>query len=374
MKFFIKKEVILKPLSKLSNYLPFSTQNPIFSNVLISLKKDVLLFVITDLNVEISFTTSVLKQNIISCGVITVNIRKLYTLCKTFPKNSDLLFFLYNKRLKISYLSSVFYLSTITPSNFPFFDKNFKVKNKLIISSFLLKKIISSVCFAMSNQNIHHFLNGMLIENNKFCFFVTTDSYRMSVYQLKPKYFIIKKKHNFCFILPKKLVFELFKFCLFIKHDEQILFKISVNKIQICINKYIIYSNLINGTFPNFNVIINIKDYYFVDFDGLIFKNAIIRSSIIVDDTFNYVTFVLKKNILKILTNNFNNDESVEKIIINNNINLKITFNIRYILDIINLIKESSFIRFYFKDKFSIVKFVDLKNIYINHMVMPIKI
>ncbi len=379
MKFFIKKEKIFNVLSKLNTYVSISNKNIILTYVLIKLNDFVLNLVVTDLDIEINCYIKLDKKNVFSNGSLTVNLHNLYELFRTYHKDDLVFLNLYKNRLKLSCLKSVSLLNTLPVQQFPILDKNFSFNYKFSVSSNLLKKIIFSTYFSIGNQDIYYYLNGMLIEYNSkygFFFFVTTDSYRISIYKLDVKYFfLVNKKKNFSLIISRKLIMELFKFLSFLD-NQNIFFEIGTNIVKIFFDNYIIYSSLINGSFPDYkNIILSIKDYFFVDINLFLFKNALLRSSVISSNLLNYVNLHFKKNCLILTSDDSNNNEIKEKILINYiGDNININLNIKFILDILNTIKNSDKIRIYFKDNNSIVKILNIDNKFVNYMIMPIQL
>ncbi len=380
MKFIIKKKKFIKLLSKFNSFISVNSKNPILSNILLLLNKNYLYLTITNLDIEIGYSIFIPNINIFETGDITVNIRKLYDICKTFNKDSNLLFKSYNNKIKITCLNSVLSLSVLPSKDFPILNKDqFNFKYKFIIFSYLFKDIVNSIYFSIGNNDIHCYLNGMLIEYIKDIFyFVTTDSYRLSVYKVYNNSSIINfNKNNFYFILSRKLVIELYKLLDLINKNEKIILEIDKNIIKICFENFIIYSNLIDGEFPNYKQILNLINcnYNYVDLNIFNFKNALLRSSIISSYSFNYVTLTFKKNILKIYSNNTFSDEIKDIIDINyNGKKFKVNLNVKFILDILNVIKNSLNIRFYFKSSNSIIKIDDIENKHIIYMIMPIKL
>ncbi len=379
MKFIVEKDKIIKPLSKLSSYLSYSVKNPILSNILLFIELDVLFFVVTDLDIEIKFSIKLKKKYIFEKGAVTVNANKLYEICNSFPKNSELIMNFVKKRFIVSCFKSVVFFSTMPSKNFPFITKKFKYKYKFFLSSILLKEIISSIYFAIGNQDIYYYLNGVFIEykDNNF-FFVATDGHRMSMYKLINNYVFLlknKNKEDFSIIISRKFIIELFKILNIVSSENKILFKVSNYSIKLYFDNFVMYSRLINGSFPDYKNMFCFEDYKYIILDILNFKDSLLRSSIINDFSFNYVTLCIKKNILCIFSTNNNNDEIQEKLIIDyNDFELKISFNVKYLLDVLNSIKDSSKIYFYFKNSFSIVKINSINNIYISHMIMPIRV
>ncbi len=377
MKFFIKKKKIFNILSKLNTYIGISNKNIILTHVLISISNSILSFKVTDLDMEINCKIILSKKNIISIGSFTVNLRNLYELFRTYSNNDVIIWNLCENRLKLSCLKSTTLLNTLPILQFPILNKKFLFYCKFSVSSNILKKIIFSIYFSMGNQDIYYYLNGMLIEfKDGFFFFVTTDSYRISIYKLSIKYFsLFNVKQNFSLIISRKLVMELFKF-FDILEDKQVFFELDLNMIKISFENYIIYSSLINGSFPDYsNIFISIKNYFFVDLDLILFKNALLRSSIISSSVLNYVNLYFKNNYLILTSDDSNNNEIKEKILINyTGNNISINLNIKFILDILNSIQNSSKVRIYFKDDNSIVKILNFNNKFVNYMIMPIQL
>ncbi len=377
MKFFIKKKKIFNILSKLNTYVGISNKNIILTHILVKVHKNFLSFKVTDLDMEINCKIILSQKNIFSVGSFTVNLRNLYELFRTYS-NDDVVFLnICKSRLKLSCLKSVTLLNTLPILQFPILNKKFVFYYKFSINSNILKKIIFSIYFSMGDQDIYYYLNGMLIEyKNGFFFFVTTDSYRISIYKLSIKYFSLSDKvKNFSLIISRKLVMELFKFFDFFD-NENVFFELDLNMVKISFGNYIIYSSLINGSFPDYsNIFLSIENYFFVDLDLVLFKNALLRSLVISNNILNYVNLYFINNYLILSSNDSNNNEIKESILIDYyGNNISINLNIKFILDILNSIKDTSKVRIYFKDDNSIVKILNINNKFVNYMIMPIQL
>ncbi len=378
MKFIIERNKLIKLLGKLISCVSINPKNLILSNVLLSIKNNFLFFVVTNLDIEVNYKLYISSENILESGSITVNIKKLYDLCKTFSNVNELYFKTYKNQIKIYNNRIILYLSILDVRDFPILNKNqFNFIKKFVISSILFKNIINSLYFSIGNNDIHFYLNGMLVEYfNGYYYFVTTDSYRISIYKLSNNFCINKNNNNFYFILSKKLILELSKFFSFLNDDKMVIISIDKNIIKICFDNFIIYSNLIDGIFPDYrSIICNTNNFNYIKINIDKFKDSLLRSLIISSYSFNFVTLTFNKNILYIYSNNTFNDELNEKISINYLKNkFKVNLNVKFILDILNSIKDSSKIRFFFKDNNSIIKIDNYKNKNIIYMVMPIKL
>ncbi len=375
MHFILKKEKLVNILNKFNTYIIKDSKNIILSNILINLFEKKLHLIVTNLDIEINFFIVLSRKEFIKNGSITVNLYKLYKLCFSYPKEEYIDLNYINNRLCISCLNIKTFLSTLPIDDFPLINKKIIYNNNISISSIYLKEIISSIYFSMGNQDIYFYLNGMLIEFfDYFLYFVTTDSYRISIYKLLNN-FINITENSFSIIIPRNLVLELLKLLNFI-NNENIFFYFNKNTIKIIFGNFIIYSNLIDGNFPDYkNILFLFKKHIYIDLNILDFKNALIRNSIISNNFSNYVTLNFSKNKLFIYTNDSNNNEIKEYILINySGKNIEISFNIKYILDILKYINVFSKIRFFLKDSSSIVKIININNILLTYMVMPIQL
>lgn len=375
MHFIIEKKKIVVLLSKFNTYISKSLKNPILSNILLILNINKLIFIVTNLDMEINYSIILSNGEYFKDGSITVNLNRFYELCNSFPKGSIIDINYYKSKLIISCLNSISSLSTLPVNDFPILDKNIFFSYNFYINSFIFKNIIYNLYLFMGNQDIYYYLNGMLIEfNNNFLYFVTTDGYRISIYKLLDN-FVYKKNIFFCLIIPRKLVIELFKL-LDLINDKNIFFYVNKNMIKIIYGNIVIYSSLIDGSFPDYKNILHLsKKYIYIDINSKNLKDALIRCSIINNNLSSYVTLIFYNNFLLVYSNDFNNNKIKEKIFINYNGNkIKISFNIKYILDIFKSIKDNLNIRFYIKDSLSITKIVDINNIFLTYMVMPVQL
>ncbi len=380
MKFFIKKKKIIKLLGKLNSCITINFKNPILSNILLLLKENCLYLTVTNLDIEINYNIILPKNSILEVGEITVNIRKFYDLCNTFSDESNLLIDVNNNLnlIRIICEKSILTLSGLSTKHFPLLEKNNLIfRYKFVFSINLLRNIIYNISFSISNNDIHNYLNGLLVEfYNNFFFFVTTDSYRLSIYKTADYSYLNIKNYNFNFILSRKLVLALYKFLDFIKIDSNIIFEVNKNLAKITFDNFVIYSSLIDGIFPDYkNILLMTKLYNYLIIDIKSFKSALLRSAIISSYTYSYVTLTFDKHCLKIYSNNSFSDEIIEKIYINyKGKKFKVHLNVKFILDVLNVVKNSSLIRFYFHKHNSVIKINDNKNLNILYIIMPLKL
>ncbi|HSB96738.1 MAG TPA: DNA polymerase III subunit beta, partial [Spongiibacteraceae bacterium] len=162
MKFVISREALLKPLNLAAGVVERRQTLPILANVLMVLNGQRLSITGTDLEVEL--VGHIDLENVPeSQGEITVPARKLVDICKSLPESSQLEFTLDEQRLVIRSGRSRFTLSTLPASDFPAVESS-PGSVELQLKQSDLKRIIDRTGFAMAQQDVRYYLNGMLWE------------------------------------------------------------------------------------------------------------------------------------------------------------------------------------------------------------------
>ena len=160
MDFYILKEEIVKSLNLTLGVVEKRQTLPILSNVLIEVDESSLKLTATDLESEISTTSTISNFN--SGGKTTAPARKLSEFCRLLPDMAEIHFFLDGDNLKIESGSGKYNLSTLPSDDFPVFEFE-DSQGQINISSENLKTIIMKTSFAMGNQDWRQYLNGLFI-------------------------------------------------------------------------------------------------------------------------------------------------------------------------------------------------------------------
>ncbi|WP_339044965.1 DNA polymerase III subunit beta [Candidatus Zinderia endosymbiont of Aphrophora alni] len=330
MKLIIKKkDILIKILQIITRILEKKQTLPILENVLIKSIKKKLFFLSTNINIQIITYIKLEEEN--NNLYITVNGKKLLNILKSFSKNKNIFLKIKNKKLILKSKNSKFSLQIINPKNFPIIKeiKNFNFKFK--ITQKKLKKLFNMVYFAMAQQDIRPYLNGVLlkIKNNKI-YTVATDGYRLAIYKEKINNNLFKKS----IIIPKKTIIQL----QYLLKDIDSLVKIKIyeNKIKFIFLKIKLISKLIKGKYPDYKSIIpNNKILIIINRKKLL--KSLERISILTSENFQGVQWIIKNNFLKLFSINSLQETSEEIINIKYiGKTLKIGFNINFLLDVLN--------------------------------------
>ena len=179
MDFYITKEEVVKSLNQTLGVVEKRQTLPILSNVLFEVDESSLKLTATDLESEISTTSTI--SNFKSGGKTTAPARKLSDLCRLMPDLVEIHFFLDGDNLKIETESGKYNLSTLPSEDFPVFEIE-DTQSQINISSQNLKNLITKTSFAMGNHDWSHYLNGLyMMIDDKVITTVATDAHRLAM-------------------------------------------------------------------------------------------------------------------------------------------------------------------------------------------------
>jgi DNA polymerase-3 subunit beta len=347
MKLTIQREVLLKPLQLLSGVIEKKQMLPILSNVLIKVEGNQLSIIGADTDIEVTICAPV--DYIEEPESFTVSANKLMDICRALPERAMIEFTYRNKNIFIQSGQSNFSLATLPVSDFPLMNAA-HIQTKIKINRTDLLYLLKLSSFAMAQQDVRYYLNGMLWEiEGQNLQVVSTDGHRMAVALINTVKTIEKKQDNLeKIIVPRKAIFELMRFISDSK--EELTLAISPQSICISDTKFSFHSRLIDGRFPDYKKVIPQTGDKKIIFDRNMLKNALTRISILSNQQLRAVCFQFKKNKLCLYANNVEQETAEERIDINyDKEDLEVVFNVNYLLDIVSVCQEDK-IYFLFKD------------------------
>jgi DNA polymerase-3 subunit beta len=185
MKFSVQREALLKSLSLVAGVVERRQTLPILANILFDIEGDNLALTGTDLEVEITARLK-LESPAPESLRITLPARKLLDISKSLPEGSSVNFSTTDgQKVQLSSGRSRFTLSTLPASDFPNVEES-DARAELRISQGQLKRLIDRTAFAMAQQDVRYYLNGMLWElgQNRLRV-VATDGHRLAMCDLE---------------------------------------------------------------------------------------------------------------------------------------------------------------------------------------------
>ena len=367
MTFNINRDVLLKPLSAVASIVEKRHTLPILSNVLIEAKDKQLTLTATDLEMQISLVIATESTTALNT---TLSARKLLDICRSLPESSDINLTAAESRITLKAGKSRFNLQTLPAADYPLMSKAISTNNLLItIAQNKLKQLLKQVEFAMAQQDIRYYLNGLLIEvNGNKLSVVGTDGHRLSFTCTE----LAKSYDKQEFILPRKTVIELIKLLDDSEHDASI--EISQAQVNFSFGEIRLISKVIDGKFPDYNRVIPTGHQNSFIADRVAILTAMQRASILSNEKYRGIRMVLSENSLRMISTNSEQEEAEEELEINYQQDaLDIGFNVTYMIDVLNNINSQN-VMFSFADANSSCLVTVAEDPNYKYVVMPMRI
>ena len=332
MHFSIQREVLLKPLQQVIGVVERRQTLPVLSNLLVAVADNRVTFTGTDLEVEMSASVEV--QGVAS-GEVTIPARKLFDICRALPDGSKVQFKLAGDRVTVSSGRSRFTLATLAASEFPVID-NIELIERVSLPEATLKDLMDRTSFAMANQDVRYYLNGLLLdlrENTLRC--VATDGHRLALAETELSAGVSAQRQ---IIIPRKGVLELQG--LFESGDGNVELEFGRNHLRVRRNDVVFTSKLIDGRFPDYEAVIPIGADKEVHIAREAFRGALQRAAILSNEKYRGVKLEVSPNKLRIVAHNPEQEEAVEELEARTGTSeLSVGFNVNYLLDAINALQ-----------------------------------
>jgi len=325
------REVLLKPLQAVSGIIERRHTLPILSNVLLQRSGERLAFVATDIEIEI--TAAVGFDSASEAMGVTVGARKLLDILRALPDGAEISLASADKRLQVKSGKSRFNLQTLPPEDFPRLAAPEGESVKIELPQKLLKALFALVQYAMAQQDIRYYLNGllMLIEGGELRV-VATDGHRLALATHAVASKDIGKQEV---ILPRKTILELSK--LLSDSDDPVAIELSASQARFTFGDIVLVSKLVDGKFPDYQRVIPAQQPKHLQLGRIPLQQALQRASILTSDKFRGVRWVLTPGSLKISCSNTEQEEAQEELDVGySGEALDIGFNVSYLLDVLN--------------------------------------
>ena len=327
----IDKDVLLKPLQAVSGIVERRHTLPILSNVLLEADGSTLSLLATDLEIQVS-TSTTLEKEVASKYSITVSARKLQDILRALPDSTNVTLDAQDSRVQVKAGKSKFNLQTLPAQDFPRLAEGGTASGKVELSQKILRDLLMLVQYGMAQQDIRYYLNGLLVvvEGQQLTV-VATDGHRLAYASTE----ITQSMDRAEVIIPRKAVIELVK--LLGDVDETVEIQLLPNQVRFSFSGIEVISKVVDGKFPDYNRVIptNYKKHFKVG--RLVLQQALQRASILSNEKFRGVRWVLTPDVLKIVCTNAEQEEAEEELEVSYNGDpLDIGFNITYLLDVLN--------------------------------------
>ncbi len=345
MKFGIQRDALLKPLQHVNGVVERKQAMPILSNVLFSCSPNGLSLTGTDL--ELEMVAHVHLEGAES-GSVTVPARKLSDIVKALPEGSHIQCALEGERFTVRSGKSRFTLSTLPAIEFPAMETNDNLFS-LRVPQKHLKVLLDRTAFAMAQQDVRYYLNGLLLEvEDNTLRTVATDGHRLALCEIGTEH---NPPEGIRVIVPRKGVNELSR--LLDDSEDPVELEIGRNHLRVRLGELTFTSKLIDGKFPDYERVVPVDNRNVVTADRLTLRETLRRASILSNEKYRGIRIQLRPGVLNALAHNPEQEEAEEEFAVDyNGPELEIGFNASYLLDALGAV-ESDTVHLRFADSSS---------------------
>ena len=368
MKLTIIREQLLKPLQALISVVEKRHTMAILGNVFLRVENQTLHLTATDLEVEISGKTTAEQTS--GDGSVTVPARKLYDIVRSLPEGAQIK--LVDEKGKIVLVSgrSRFSLSSLPAEDFPIIDSALG-ETQVTVSQKLLAGLFRRTYFAMAQQDVRYFLNGMLLEvADRTIRVVATDGHRLAMSTESLNESVSTKVQ---IIIPRKAVLELMRL-VDENSDDLVVLTLGSHHVRFDLPEYTFTSKLLDGRYPDYNRVVPTPGPNLLVATKEQLRHALMRTAILSNEKYRGVRMMFSETELKLMANNPEQEEAQDEVEVKyQGQNIEIGFNVSYLLDVLNAI-EGETVKFALNNTNSSALIHDANTQASLYVVMPIRL
>lgn len=368
MKFIIKKEILMENLNNVSKAISSKNLIPILSGIKFELNKKGLFLSASD--TDISIECFIDKENIVNIyseGSIVIGGKYIVELVRKLPSTDITIEVIDGYKMLITTENSSFNLNGINPNEFPNLYLE-ETKEPITLNTNLFKEIINQTSFTASSSETRPILTGINFKiNNNVLEVIATDSYRLA----KKKIDVDVNVDNINVVIPCRNLLELSK----IITDDNINLEIHLftNKVLFKYKNILFQSRLLSGTYPASSNIIPLNFNISLECELTKLFGMIDRASLLTSDKDkNTIKLILENKILTIFSNSPEIGKVEEKMNVDNDNFIDISFSSKYMLEALRSFKSDK-ILINMIDNNSPIILKEVDNDSLIQLILPIK-
>ena len=366
MKTTIKREDLLGPLQQVIGAVERRQTLPILGNVLLKSTGGDITVTATDL--EIEMVSSVPAEGSEDFQT-TIPARKLLDICKALPEGSTINFNIDENRVSLNSARSRFTLASLPARDFPGLDE---IEEQLAFSipQSQFKSLFDKTSFAMAQQDVRYYLNGILLELSAGKIkLVATDGHRLALSEVELDTGVEDDRQ---LIIPRKAVLELAR--LLDASDSPAKCVLSQNHLRVEAGDLVFTTKLIDGKFPDYQRVIPVDGNKTMEVDRETLKQSMSRIAILSNEKYRGIRLTLSNGNLSIQANNPDQEEAEEELQVDyDEADMEIGFNVTYLIDVLNVLNSEK-VQIRLKDSNSSAIMSDSKDSSSLYVVMPMRL
>src|SRR5690606_20724480 len=339
---------------------------PVLANLLVTVEGGRLSMTGTDLEVEMVARTDVEDAQ---DGETTIPARQLFESARAPPDGSRVTVSQSGEKVTVQAGRSRFTLATLPGKDFPAVE-DLELVERVRVPEAALKELIERTAFAMAQQDVRYYLNGLLLdlrEDSLRC--VATDGHRLALCETGLPAGVQARKQ---IILPRKGVLELQR--LLEGGDRDVELEVGRNHLRMRREDVTFTSKLIEGKFPDYDAVIPIGADKEVKVDREMLRAALQRAAILSNEKYRGVKLEISPGQLRIIAHNPEQEEAQEEVEADTKVDgLSIGFNVTYLMEALSALREES-VLLNLRDANSSALVREASHERSRHVVMPLRL
>ncbi|EXJ17138.1 DNA polymerase III subunit beta [Imhoffiella purpurea] len=331
MEFVVNRETLWPIVGKVIGVVERRQTLPILGNLLVKAQGQQVRFTGSDLEVEVSAECA---ADVSEEGETTVPARKLADICRSLEEGADIRFQTKNDRCVLTARRGRFALGVLPATDYPTMEIE-QGGRGISLPENVLKRLLEKTAFAMAQQDVRYYLNGLLIEfQGEDMIAVATDGHRLARYKIRPGGDFGEGRQV---IVPSKTVLELKR--LLSNSEEMVELLVGAKSVRIAVGHTTMVSKLVDGRYPDYERVIprSLEKTATLDKDEL--KGALSRTAILSNEKYRGVRLAFGDGVLRLLAHNPEQEEAEEEIESDySGEAISIGFNVAYLMDVLNAI------------------------------------
>ncbi len=366
MRFSLQREVLLKPLAQVVNVVERRQTLPVLANLLTQVSGGQLSLTGTDLEVEMVARSQVDEAQ---DGETTIPARKLFDIVRALPDGSKVTVSQSGDRITVQAGRSRFTLASLPANDFPSIDE-VEATERVSVPEAALKELIERTAFAMAQQDVRYYLNGLLFDlADRRLRCVATDGHRLALCETALESAVQNKRQ---IIVPRKGVQELQR--LLEGGDRTLELEMGRSHVRVKRDDVTFTSKLIDGRFPDYEAVIPIGADREVKIDREALRAALQRAAILSNEKYRGVRLEVSPGLVRINAHNPEQEEAQEEVEAETKVDgLAVGFNVNYLLDALGALRDE-FVVLQLRDANSSALVREAGSERCRHVVMPLRL
>ncbi len=333
MKFSVNSNELQRALNKISGVVPSKSTLPILENFLLTLSKNTLHAVATDLEISMSATVDVRGTE---DGSLAVPARRVMDTIRALP-DTQIVFHADQASNKVKMIteSGEYNLVGESSKDFPA-TPEFKAENEIAMDGAVLSGLINRTIFSVSTDELRPAMTGVLLQLRATELrAVATDGHRL----VRVVYSSFKDANpEKDIIIPSKAFMLVSK----MTEDETCVISVSSTHARFAFKNVTLTSRLIGENYPNYETVIPLDNEKKMIVNRHALLAAVRRVSLYSNSSTHQVRFSMRKNELRLAAEDVDfGGEAKERINCTFEADdLEIGFNAHYVVDILSHIES----------------------------------